>query len=325
MNSAITGIGSYVPKKILTNAYFEKIIETNDEWIVKRTGIKERRAVDNESTVEMGKLAANDLEKRYNKDLSDVDFIIFASSTAEHKIPSLASQLQCLLGIKNAGTLDLTAACAGFVYAITMAQSYISIGFSKKILIVASEVLTRHTDYTDRATCILFGDAASAVLVEPSVNSKMYKPVFGTEGEHGHVLYLSDIANHLNSIPIKNNNKVVQDGKKVYKWAVERTSQKFNELLAINGLEVNDIDYFIPHSANQRIIEAICSNVNIDKSKSLQSVSHFGNTSSVTIPLALDLGIIDGKVKNGNKLLLIGFGGGLTYAGVIIDWMIPTS
>jgi 3-oxoacyl-[acyl-carrier-protein] synthase III len=320
MNSTITGIGSYVPEKILSNSYFEKIVNTNDEWIVKRTGIHERRAVNNETTVEMAKLAANDLKNRYNKDLSDVDFIIFSSSTAEHKIPSLASQLQYMLDIKNAGTIDLTAACAGFVYGITLAQSLISIGFNKKILVVASEVLTRHTDYSDRTTCILFGDAASVVLVEPSSNSKIYKPVFGTEGENGHAVYLSEFANELNGLPIKNTNKIVQDGKKVFKWAVERMSQKINELLTINNLQVKDIDFFIPHSANLRIIEAICSNVNVDKSKTLQSVTQFGNTSAVTIPLALDLGIKNSLVKPGNKLLMIGFGGGLTYAGIIVDW-----
>jgi 3-oxoacyl-[acyl-carrier-protein] synthase III len=270
----------------------------------------------------MAKYAADDLKNRYHKDLSDVDFIIFASSTGEHSIPSLSSQLQYLLGIKNAGTVDLTAACAGFIYAFNMAQSFIAAGFSKKILVVASEILTRHTDYTDRSTCILFGDAASVVLVEPSINGKTYLPIFGTEGDHGHVLYLSNFANMLNGIPIKNTNKIVQDGKKVFKWAVERMSEKFNELLKLNDLQVSDIDYFVPHSANLRIIEAICANVNFDKSRALQSVIYFGNTSSVSIPLALDAGVKDGKLLPGNKLLLIGFGGGLTYAGTIVDWMV---
>jgi 3-oxoacyl-[acyl-carrier-protein] synthase-3 len=322
MNSTITAIGTYVPEKVLTNTYFEKIVDTNDEWIVKRTGIKERRAVTHETTVEMAKLAAYDLQSRYNKDLEDVDFIIFNSSTAEHVIPSLASQLQHSLNIKNTGAIDLSAACAGFVYGVTLAQSLISSGFCKKVLVAASEVLTRHTDYTDRATCILFGDAASVALVEPSSNSITYKPVYGTEGEHGHVLYISGFAEELNSQPIKNNNKIVQDGKKVFKWAVERMSQKFNELLKNNGLQANDIDFFIPHSANLRIVEALCENVNLEKSKAMQSVTQFGNTSSVSIPLALDLGIKNGLVQPGNKLLLLGFGGGLTYAGTIVDWMV---
>lgn len=322
MNSKITGIGTYVPGKILSNSDFEKLVNTNDEWIVKRTGIKERRAIDKETTVEMAKLAAIDLKNRYHKDLSDVDYIIFASSTPEHKIPSLASQLQYMLDIRNPGTIDLTAACAGFVYGLTLAQALISTGFSKKILVVSSEVLTQYTDYTDRTTCILFGDAASVVLVEPSINSKTYKPLFGTEGEQGYAAYLSEFANELNSVSIKNNNKIVQDGKKVFKWAVERISEKFNELLNLNNLQSQDIDYFIPHSANLRIIEGICSNINFDKSKTLQSVIQFGNTSSVSIPLALDSGIKDGRVKSGNKLLIIGFGGGLTYAGTIVDWEI---
>ena len=290
--------------------------------LLKRTGIKERRVIDKETTVEMAKLAAIDLKSRYQKDLSDVDYIIFASSTPEHKIPSLASQLQYMLDIRNPGTIDLTAACAGFVYGLTLAQSLISIGFCKKILVVSSEILTQYTDYADRTTCILFGDAASVVLIEHSFNSKIYKPVFGTEGEQGYSAYLSEFANELNSISIKNTNKIVQDGKKVFKWAVERMSEKFNEVLKLNNLQSNDIDYFIPHSANLRIIDGICSNINFDKSKTLQSVTQFGNTSSVSIPLALDIAIKEGKVKSGNKLLIIGFGGGLTYAGTIIDWEI---
>jgi 3-oxoacyl-[acyl-carrier-protein] synthase III len=321
MNSTITGMGIYVPKRVLSNSDFENMVDTNDEWITKRTGIKERHVVDDETTVEMGKLAANDLKSRYDKDLSDVDFIIFVCSTGEHKIPSLASQLQYGLGIEKAGTIDLASACAGFVYGITLAQSLISAGFNKKVLIVNSEILSRYTDYTDRTTCILFGDAASAVLVEPSLSCKTYKPVFGTEGEHGHVLYISDLTNQLNGIPIKTSNKIVQDGRKVFKWAVERMSEKVGGLLDLNGLQPADIDYFIPHSANLRIIETICANVQMNRLKLLQSVTWFGNTSSVSIPLALDLGIKNGMVKPGHKLLLMGFGGGLTYAGTVVDWM----
>jgi 3-oxoacyl-[acyl-carrier-protein] synthase-3 len=289
---------------------------------VKRTGIRERRAAYDETTVEMASVAAQDLVHRYNKDLSDVDFILFSSSTPEHKIPSLASQLQYKLGIKNPGAVDLSAACAGFTYGVSMAQSMICMGMCKKVLVVTSEILTRHTDYTDRTTCILFGDAASAVLIEPALNNRNYTPIFGTEGDLGSVLYLSDFANIMNSTEVKNNNKIVQDGKKVFKWAVERMSQKFNELLDINDLNLNDIDYFVPHSANQRILEAICDNVKLDPTKTLSSMAQFGNTSSVTIPLAIDLGIKAGRVKPGQRLLLLGFGGGLTYAGTIVDWQI---
>jgi len=322
MNPMITGIGTYVPEKILSNSDLEKINNTSDEWIVQRTGIKERRVASGETTVKMARLAADDLMSRYGKDLADVDFIIFASLTPEHKMPSLASQLQCQLDLRNAGTVDITAACAGFVYGITLAQSLISSGFRRKILVVASEILTRHTDYSDRTTSILFGDGASVFLMEASVSGRGYKPVYGTEGDLGSALYLSDYIKTINSVPVKNNNKIVQDGKKVFKWAVERMSEKFEELLKINNLQSSDIDYFVPHSANLRIIEAICSNINIEKSKILHSLTRFGNTCSASIPLAIDLGIKEGRVKQGDRLLLLGFGGGLTYSGVVIDWII---
>ena len=320
MGSTLTAIGSYTPEKVLSNEYFESIVETSNDWIVQRTGIKERRAVSNETTLTMAKQAVLALSKRYNKDIQDVDFILFASSTAEHKIPSLSSQLQAELRISNAGAFDLAAACAGFAYGIIMAQSLISAGVCKKILIVASEVLTRYTDYTDRSTCILFGDSAAAGLLEADPDAKNYLPVFGTEGQYGSALYLSEFATELNNISIRNNNKIVQDGRKVFKWAVERMSRKFNELLELNDLSINEIDYFVPHSANLRIIESICTNVEFDKTKTLNSVEMFGNTSAVTIPLAIDLAIKDNRLAKGHKLLLLGFGGGLTYAGTIIEW-----
>ena len=320
MTSIISSIGSYTPEETLSNRYFEQIVETSDEWIVKRTGIKTRRRANNETTVSMAKKAVINLRTRYNISLTDIDFIIFTSSTPEHKIPSLASQLQYELKIKNAGTFDLTAACAGFVYALIMAQSLINSYLCKKILVVASEILTRHTDYTDRSTCILFGDGASAVILESSPVNKIYKPVFGTEGQFGHVLYLNHYLTEMNGIPVNNNNKIIQDGKKVYKWAVATMCEKLDEILQKNDMTINDIDFFIPHSANLRIIESICDQTGIEKTKTLNSVINYGNTSAASIPLALDKAIGENIINKQSTLLLMGFGGGLTYAGTIIDF-----
>lgn len=320
MNSSIKAIGKYVPKKVLTNQDLEKMVETSDEWIRKRTGIKTRHIAEKETTVQMAVAATKDMMSRFNVDVSDVDFILFSSSTGEHKIPSLASQLQDQLGIPNCGALDISAACAGFVYGINLAQSLIHTGNHKKILVMASEILTNHTDYDDRATCILFGDGASVVLIEADEEATNYKTINGTEGDKGYVLYLSDNQDKINNEPINNNNNIYQDGRAVFKWAVERMSQKFGELLDKNNLAPTDINYFIPHSANTRIIEAIGSNVGISKDQTLESIVDYGNTSAVTIPLALNSGVEKGKLSHGDKLVLLGFGGGLTYSGCVIEW-----
>lgn len=322
MNSTITAIGAYSPENILNNNDLEKMVETSDEWIVQRTGIKERRISKGETTVEMAEKACLDLAERYSKNLEDVDFIIFASSTGEHRIPSLSSQLQNSLGIKSTGAIDLIAACAGFVYGVTMAQSLIASSFYKKVLVVATEVLSNFTDYEDRNTCILFGDAATAVLIEPHPEAGFYKPISGTEGENGHVLFLSEYAKVLNGVEIKQSNKIVQDGRKVFKWAIARMSEKFNELLEQNNLKTEDIDYFVPHSANLRIIESICKKIGVDSSKALQSIVDFGNTSAASIPLAINKAVKEGRLEKNSKLVILGFGGGLTYSGTVIDWVI---
>ena len=322
MNSIISGIGVYVPDKVLTNTELENKVDTSSEWIIQRTGIHERRIVTDETTTDMAVKAVENMCRMYNKCLEDIDFVIVSSSTTEHRIPSVASQLCDRLKIKNAGSYDLTSACAGFTYALIIAQSLIYTGNFKKILIISAEVLSRHTDYTDRTTCILFGDAASAIIVESTNEKIFYTPITGTEGHNGHLLYLSQYPVKLNGMNICGDNTIFQDGKKVFKWAVERMSQIVLELLEKNKLTLQDIDHFIPHSANIRIIEAICSRINYPFQKTLTSVKNFGNTSAVSIPLALHAGVIKNKLKKEDRILMLGFGGGLTYSGVITDWIL---
>lgn len=321
MNAAITAIGSYTPEKVLTNADLESMVDTTDEWIVKRTGIKERRIATHETTVDMACKAADAMINRFGVGVADVDFIIFCSSTPEHEMPSMASQVQTRLNILQAGSFDLSAACAGFTYGITLAQSMIASGQRTKVLVVASDVLSRHTDYTDRSTCILFGDAAATVLVEPVDGAGQFKQIFGTDGNQGHVLYLSDHAETINDAPVLNHNKIVQDGRKVFKWAVSRIADASKHLFDLNSLSPDDIDFFVPHSANLRIIEALAKRTGVPNSKILESIVSFGNTSATSVPLAIDLGLQDGKLKNGHLLAMIGFGGGLTYAGTMIHYM----
>ncbi|MCB0598606.1 MAG: ketoacyl-ACP synthase III [Lewinellaceae bacterium] len=321
MEAKITAIGAYAPEKVIDNHYFESFLETSDEWIQSRTGIVERRfSAENEYTSDLSIAAVKNLAARYNKDLSDVDFILVATVTHDQIMPSMGTQLQHRLNIPHAAALDISAACAGFGYGITLARSLIHSGMYRKVLVVGAETLTKVTDFTDRASCILFGDGAGALLIEAAEKGNIGECIAGAEGSGGQDLYLSTQATQVNGTEIKANNKIVQNGRAVFRWAVTRMSEMFEAILEKNGLSKEDIDWFIPHSANLRIIEAICQRVGFPVEKSLESLSRYGNTSSASIPLALDEAVRDGRVKKGDKLLLLGFGGGLTYAGTVVEW-----
>lgn len=318
--SKITAFGSYAPEKILDNKYFEGIIDTNNEWIVSRTGIHERRVVaEGQFTSDLAVEAIKNLQERSGKSIEDVDYIIVSTTTPDQVMPNVASQIQRKLGINNAGCNDIYAACAGMVYGLQLGNGLIASGAYKKILVVGAESLSRVTDYTDRATCLLFGDAAGVMLLEPGENEFLAFNS-GTNGDYGQDLYLSHKKDHMNGHPIKPNSMIVQNGRQVFKWVVSNIPVKIHELVAKAGLELDDIDYIIPHSANLRIIEAISKELNYPMDRIPESISMNGNTSSASIPLAIAKAQADGRIKKGQTLLLIGFGGGLTFAGTIIKW-----
>ena len=321
MNSQITAIAAYAPEKRVDNAYFEKIIDTNDEWIVSRTGIRERRfAAEGESTSSICVKATNKLlDENPGIDLEGVDFIIVATTTADQVMPSMASQVQNTLQIPNAGCIDIMAACAGFIYGLILAKGMVAAGTHKKILVYGAECLSRFTDMTDRTSCILFGDGAGVALVEPSETPKILQTITGTDGSYGKDLYLSQTATTVNGEEIKRDGKIHQNGKVVFKWAVRTIAHNAGELLRKNSMELSDLDWIILHSANLRIIEAVASEIGYPMEKMLTSIAQFGNTSSASIPLAWDLARQAGKIKKGDKMLLLGFGGGLTYAGAIVE------
>lgn len=321
MEAKITAIGTYAPAKVIDNHYFEAIVDTSDEWIRTRTGIVERRyAAADEFTSDLAIGAVKDLARRYNKDISDVDFILVATVTHDQIMPSMACQLQYRLNMPRAAALDISAACGGFGYGITLAKSLIESGMYRKILVIGAETLTKVTDFNDRTSCILFGDGAGAILAEAAEKGNIGACIAGADGSGGQDLYISNLATQVNGVPINANNKIVQNGRAVFRWAVTRMTEMFEAILEKNGLTKEDIDWFIPHSANMRIIEAICERVGFPIEKALESLSKYGNTSSASIPLALDEAVKAGKVKKGDKLLLLGFGGGLTYAGTVVEW-----
>ncbi|PFY44345.1 ketoacyl-ACP synthase III [Bacillus toyonensis] len=320
--SRITAIGTYVPNQILSNNDLEKMVPTNDEWIVQRTGMKERRiANEDEYSSHLAIKAVENLCTTYKKNLEDIDCIIVATTTADYVFPSVACQIQQYFNIPHTLAFDLNATCAGFTYGLHVGNSLITSGSHQKVLVIATETLSKVTDYTDRTTCILFGDGAGAILLERDEN----KPSFiaahmGTNGDGGIHLYRTNLSTTMNGTPLQTNEKIVQNGREVYKWAVRTVPYGIKELLHTANLQIDDIDWFIPHSANLRMIESICEKSKISIQKTLTSVEDMGNTSSVSIPLALDLARKKGRLNNGDTLLLYGFGGGLTHLGLIVEW-----
>ncbi|WP_242218257.1 ketoacyl-ACP synthase III [Bacillus cereus group sp. BfR-BA-01380] len=318
----ITAIGTYVPNQKLSNDDLEKMIDTSDEWIVQRTGMKERRiANEQEYASNLAFKAIENLADTYKKNLEDVDCIIVATTTPDYVFPSVACQIQSHFQIPHTLAFDLSATCAGFTYGLHVANSLITSESHRKILVVATEALSKVTDYTDRTTCILFGDGAGAVLLEKDEKRPSFiASHMGTDGEGGIHLYRTNLSTTMHEKSLQGNGKIVQNGREVYKWAVRTVPLGIKNLLHAANLHIDDINWFVPHSANLRMIESICDKSGFPLDKTLTSVELMGNTSSVSIPLALNLAIEEGKLHNQDTILLYGFGGGLTHLGLILKW-----
>ncbi|UWG96227.1 ketoacyl-ACP synthase III [Dehalobacter sp. DCM] len=321
LGARITAIGTYVPERILSNFDLESMVDTSNEWIIKRTGIHERRiSRPDEFTSDLCVAAVNNLVYRYNKDLSDVDMIIVATSTPDFPFPSVASLIQNRLNIPQAGCIDLSAACAGFVYTLHTAHCYIKSGLHKKILVLGADTLSKITDYSDRNTCILFGDGAGAVLVETDDQVDNFIAFhLGSDGSGAKHVYRTGLANKIDGTALTDTPYLVQNGREVFKWVVKNIPGCINELMDKAHSNLDKVDWFIPHSANLRLIEPICEKLEYPMEKTLHSLVYFGNTSSASIPLAFDLGIREGKVKKRDRVLLYGFGSGLVHAGQLLE------
>ncbi|WP_152391752.1 ketoacyl-ACP synthase III [Paenibacillus guangzhouensis] len=322
-HARITAIGAYVPERQITNADMERMVDTSDEWIVQRTGIRERRAVsEGEFTSDMCIRAVEDMLANYPVDVADVDMILVATNTPDVPFPSVAAIIQARFGIESTGSLDINATCAGFAYGLHLANGLISAGLHRKILVFGADALTRVTDYTDRTTCILFGDGAGVVMVEQDMGNGAFQAVtMGTDGTGGKHVYRSGTRTELHGTELVGDGKIVQNGREVYRFAVSTVPKGIAALLEQTGGTTDQIDWFVPHSANLRIIESICEKTGIPIEKALYSLEYYGNTSAASIPLAIHLGVQQGIVKPGDNMLLFGFGGGLTYTGLMLRWM----
>jgi len=320
----ITAVGSYVPERVLTNYDLEKMVDTSDEWIVRRTGIRERRiTADDEYTSDLCVGAFRDLTNHHHVDPADIDLIIVATQTPDYGFPSTAARLQHLLGIPHtAAAFDLSAACAGFTYGLYMAIGLVEAGARRKALVIGADTMSKITDYTDRTTCILFGDGAGAVIVEAAERDEPFilASGFTTDGGGGIHVYRSGLSQTMDGQPLKGGGYTVQNGREVYKWAVTEVSSGIASLLQSCGLSEQELDWFIPHGANMRMLESICEKSRISAERMLTCVDRYGNTSAASIPLALAPAVRDGRIRQGHRVLLYGFGAGLVACGLLVRW-----
>ena len=330
MGINILAMGNYVPEQKLKNDDFTRFIETNDEWIRTRTGIVERPMAGWEPTWYMGMKAAEAAVKKAGIDVKDIGLVISCTATSDFLTPSMSSVIQHKIGAVNAGAFDLNAACTGFVYALDTARRFVQTDDNMKyVLVVANESLSRFLDFTDRGSCILFGDGAAAAIIEKS--DKMYSSALRSDGSGADLLCArslnvapeikqdapDDFTDNFPDMPL---HKLFQNGKEVYKFATSALPKSFTLAAEKIGVTKDDIDWFIPHQANVRIIETAAKKLGVSMDKFIVTLDHFGNTSSASIPLALNEGIEKGLIKRGQKLALIGFGAGLTYGGIILEY-----
>lgn len=318
----IAAVGMAAPEKILSNADFEKMFDTNDEWIVQRTGIRTRHVVsEGEYSSHLAIRAVDDMvAKNPHANLAGVDYIIVGSTTPDYSYPSLSAMLQAHYGLSNeAGATDIATACAGFGYAINLSAGLIGTGQADRVLVVVAEALTRSVDYTDRSTAVLFGDGAGAAILERSATPHVFGMTAGSDGEGGKFLYRTGVRTDINGITDESR-LLRQDGRDVYRWVMDNVPDAVRRTCARAGVTLDEIDWFIPHSANMRMIEALNKRLAFPMERTLTSVAEYGNTSAVSIPLALVPAVRDGRVKRGDKVLIMGFGGGLVYAGSVIVW-----
>ncbi len=308
--SRIAGTGGYLPEKILTNHDLEKMVDTSDEWIIARTGIKERHIVaEGESTTDLAEQASLKAMEMAGVTKDEIDLIVLATTTPDRIFPSTACLLQDRLDIHGAAAFDVQAVCTGFVYALTVADKFIRSGSHKKALVVGAESMSRITDWTDRGTCILFGDGAGAVVLEASEEPGILSTHIHADGQYKELLHVPDGSEFME-----------MRGNEVFKMAVNTLGRIVDETLEDNSMQKSDIDWLVPHQANIRIINATAKKLKMDIENVVVTVDKHGNTSSASVPLALDVAVRDGRIQRGETVLLEAFGGGFTWGSALVKF-----
>jgi len=327
IRAAITAVAHYVPPKILNNSDFEKMVDTTDEWIVTRTGIRERHILENGATSDLGAPAAIQCLKNRGISAEEVDMIIVATVTPDMFFPSTACIIQDKIGAKNAWCMDISAACSGFLFSLVTASQFIENGTAGKVLLIGADKMSAITDYTDRNTCVLFGDAGAAVLLEPSEDE--------TLGIIDHRLYCD--GSGINALHQKGGGSlhppthetvdkkwhyIYQDGKTVFKVAVIKMADASEEIMKRNNLTGDDVAWLVPHQANLRIIDACRERMGLDPSKVMINIDRYGNTTAATIPMCLSEWWQAGKIQKGHNIVLASFGAGYTWGSILVKWSI---
>ncbi len=316
LRSIVTGVGSYLPKRVLTNSELSQSVDTSDEWIVERTGIRERRiAAKDEKTSDLAIAASLTALKAAGREAKDVDLVIVATTTPDLTFPATASRVQAELGVPPGAAFDLQAVCSGFIFALTMADNCLRLGQAKRALVIGAETFSRIVDWNDRATCVLFGDGAGAVVLEPGDDPDrgVLSTFIRTDGRMHDLLYVDGGPSETQTT-----GKVRMAGNAVFRQAVEHISGAMLEACARAGVALDDVDWFVPHQANQRILDGVARKLSIDAAKVVSTVSVHGNTSAASVPLALDTAVRDGRIKRGDLVLMEALGGGLTWGAALL-------
>ncbi len=325
IKAGITGIGVYVPERVLTNAQLEEIVDTNHEWISTRCGIHERRiAAPEQATSDLAVLSASRALANAGLAPEELDLIIVATNTPDTLFPSTACLVQDRIGAVKAGAFDLAAGCAGFICALAVGSQFIAAGSSRYVLVVGADNLSKFVNWEDRSTCVLFGDAAGAVILGPArKDSGFLNFKLRADGSGGNLLMLPAGGSRLPASRETVENKlhyIQMRGREVFKFAVRVMTEVTGEVLSAGGLDRKDLDFFIPHQANTRIIDAAARRLGLPPEKILVNVDRYGNTSTASIPLALEEALRGGRIKAGDNIVLAGFGAGLTWAGALLRW-----
>lgn len=318
----IIGIGSFVPEKVLTNFDLEKMVDTTDSWIVDRTGISERRIAEElVATSDLASKAAEEAVKNAGLKPEDIDLIIVATVTPDQFFPSTACLVQNKLKAVNAAAFDISAACSGFIYAMTIAWQHIKTGYCKNVLVIGADALSKITDWEDRGTCVLFGDGAGAVVLSEVKEGGILSTKMGSDGSGAD--FLTCPATYFSPAELEKRNGLKKhtswmDGQEVFKFAVKIMPYAFEKALEEAGMDISQVDWFLPHQANLRIIEASAKKFKLPMDKFIVTIHKFGNTSASTIPIALDECVKNGKIKKGETLAMAAFGAGLTWASAVV-------
>lgn len=319
--SKIAGTGRYLPERILTNADLEKMVDTSDEWIRTRTGVESRHvASEDEKTSDLCVAAAEKAMEAAGVGVDDIDLIIVGTTSPDLIFPNIATLIQDRMGIHGCPAFSIEAACTGFIYALSTADKFIRTGEAQCALVIGAEVITKLIDWSDRSTCVLFGDGAGAVIVKPSDEPGIISTHLGADGKYKDLLYYPvGVGKDLAKAGV-GDSRILMSGNEVFKVAVKTLGAVAELAFTENNIDMSELDWLVPHQANLRIIQATAKRLNLPMEKVIQTVQHHGNTSAASVPMALDVGIRDGRIERGQLILMEAFGGGFTWGSVLMRY-----